>query len=128
MFCLPKVWPTELVGAGQNRLARVRVDDIPVEGAAAGNLVRMPPEVAQLGPFAGDNEDRRSRAKFRPPHSRRSLAVCQTKVAQCGFQAFTVDPSLAKSDLIDAGVTIGSNAVSNAVDDEDANTRNGQKA
>jgi len=56
VFSLPKVRSAELVGTCKNRLAGVRVDDVTVEGAAAGHLVGMTPEVAQLGAFARDDE------------------------------------------------------------------------
>ena len=56
------------------------------------------------------------------------MPACQTKIAQRCFQAFTVDPSLTESNLVDAGVAIRCHAVSHTVDDEHANARDGQEA
>jgi hypothetical protein len=42
----------------------------------------------------------------------------ETHLAQRGLQAFPDDAAIAEPDLIDAGESIRTNAVSNAVDDE----------
>src|SRR5581483_1412299 len=72
----------QLVGCGQDRLARVWIDHAALEWSGMGCYVCMPPVKMQLRSFTRNQKDGRRTHHCIPPSARRTGILAQTHVAQ----------------------------------------------
>jgi hypothetical protein len=83
--------------------------------------------VRKLRAISPDDEHRRAIANRIPPGSSRSVLFSQSEIAQGRLQALSDDPAVTEADLVHAGEAIGTDAVSNTIDQKYANPRQRQK-
>src|SRR5260370_40530061 len=84
----------------------------------------MPPEVAEFGPVAPDDEQGRPGAKSIPSLAHRGMSLTQAQIPQRGFQSVTHDCAAPEPNLIDALGRDPAAAVSQTIHQKDSNAGN----
>src|SRR5271157_303104 len=90
--------------------------------SGAGFQVDVLPEVAELGPFATEDEDGGFRTDLPP-----SLRPKQAQISQGGVQAFAHDLATPQPDFVDPMRLPGIAAVTHVVDQEDSDSGEGKE-
>jgi len=104
-----------------NWRAGVGADHTATEQSRTRNVIRVAPEVAQLGSFPAYDKQSGTGTDSRPPLASASVGLAQTHVRQRSMQSFSDNALALQSHLVDSVRHFGIAAVPKIVHHEDSN-------